>query len=118
MREAGVDLSTGQGLGSQALMRMEGRLQPTEQQLADVTAATMRRFGSAEKIATPLTQKESKKYFMKFMKDGVNTALTKNFHIYLSLAALTVFAAVSLARYWDHDALGAHVSRKNLPGYK
>jgi hypothetical protein len=53
MREAGIDLSTGQGLGSQMLMRMEGRLQPTQQQLADTTAATMRRFGSAEKVATP-----------------------------------------------------------------
>ena len=53
MREAGIDLSTGQGLGSQMLMRMEGRLQPTQQQLADTTAATMRRFGSTEKVATP-----------------------------------------------------------------
>lgn len=52
-REAGVDVSTGQGLGSQALMRMEGRLQPTEQQLAAVTEATMRRFGSTAKVATP-----------------------------------------------------------------
>jgi hypothetical protein len=52
-REAGVDVSTGQGLGSQALMRMEGRLQPTEQQLAAVTEATMRRFGSPAKVATP-----------------------------------------------------------------
>jgi hypothetical protein len=32
---------------------MEGRLQPTEQQLAAVTEATMRRFGSPAKVATP-----------------------------------------------------------------
>ena len=53
LRDAGVDVSTGQGTGSQALMRMEGRLQPTEQQLAAVTEATMRRFGSPAKVATP-----------------------------------------------------------------
>lgn len=53
MRESGVDVSTGQGRGSQALMRMEGRLQPTDEQLAAVTAATMRRFGSDAKVATP-----------------------------------------------------------------
>jgi hypothetical protein len=53
MRESGVDVSTGQGRGSQALMRMEGRLQPTDEQLAAVTEATMRRFGSNAKVATP-----------------------------------------------------------------
>lgn len=53
LRESGVDVSTGQGRGSQALMRMEGRLQPTDEQLAAVTEATMRRFGSTAKVATP-----------------------------------------------------------------
>jgi hypothetical protein len=53
LRESGVDVSTGQGRGSQALMRMEGRLQATDDQLAAVTEATMRRFGSNAKVATP-----------------------------------------------------------------
>lgn len=53
LRESGVDVSTGQGRGSQALMRMEGRLQPTDEQLADFTAATMRQLGSTAKVATP-----------------------------------------------------------------
>lgn len=74
MREAGVDLSTGQGLGSQALMRMEGRLQPTEQQLADVTAATMRRFGSTEKVATPENLAAVEKSIVTQMDDAVKGA--------------------------------------------
>jgi hypothetical protein len=44
--------------------------------------------------------------------------MTKNFHIYLPLATLTVFGIVSLAYYWDHDGLSTQITRKNFPGYK
>ena len=44
--------------------------------------------------------------------------MTKNFHIYLPLAALAVFGIVTLTYYWDHDALSTYVTRKNFPGYK
>lgn len=75
MREAGVDLSTGQGTGSQALMRMEGRLQATDKQLADFTAATMRQLGSTAKTALPTNLAVTQNAIVKQMDDalaGVN----------------------------------------------
>lgn len=74
LRDAGVDVSTGQGTGSQALMRLEGRLQPTEQQLADVTEATMRRFGSTAKVATPTNLAAVEKTLVDQMDNAVQGA--------------------------------------------
>ena len=74
LRDAGVDVSTGQGTGSQALMRMEGRLQPTEQQLAAVTEATMRRFGSPAKVATPTNLAAVEKTLVDQMDSAVQGA--------------------------------------------
>ena len=74
LRDAGVDVSTGQGTGSQALMRMEGRLQPTEQQLAAVTEATMRRFGSTAKVATPTNLAAVEKTLVDQMDSAVQGA--------------------------------------------
>jgi hypothetical protein len=53
-REAGVrGITKGQATGSQPLMRMEGMLQATDDQLKDFTAATLRQLGSKAKVATP-----------------------------------------------------------------
>lgn len=52
--EAGVrGVTKGQATGSEALMRMEGRLQATDTQLKDFTAATLGKLGSDAKVATP-----------------------------------------------------------------
>jgi hypothetical protein len=72
LREAGVDVTTGQGTGSQALMRMEGRLQATDQQLADFTAATMRQLGSTAKTATPTNLAATQREIVKQMDDAVS----------------------------------------------
>jgi hypothetical protein len=51
--EQGVrNITVGQMLQSPGIMRAEGRLQPTQQQLADVTAAAMRSIGSDAPVAT------------------------------------------------------------------
>jgi hypothetical protein len=72
LRESGVDVSTGQGRGSQALMRMEGRLQATDDQLADFTAATMRQLGSTAKTATPTNLAATQREIVKQMDDAVS----------------------------------------------
>jgi hypothetical protein len=72
LRKAGVDVTTGQGTGSQALMRMEGRLQATDQQLADFTAATMRQLGSTAKTATPTNLAATQREIVKQMDDAVS----------------------------------------------
>ena len=72
LREAGVDVTTGQGTGSQALMRMEGRLQATDEQLADFTAATMRQLGSTAKTATPTNLAATQREIVKQMDDAVS----------------------------------------------
>ena len=71
LREAGVDVSTGQGTGSQALMRMEGRLAPTGQQLDDFTAATMKMLGSDAKVATPTNLAATQKTIVDQMDSAV-----------------------------------------------
>lgn len=72
LREAGVDVTTGQGTGSQALMRMEGRLEATDKQLSDFTAATMRQLGSNAKIATPTNLAATQREIVKQMDDAVS----------------------------------------------
>lgn len=72
LREAGVDVTTGQGTGSQALMRMEGRLQATDEQLADFTAATMRQIGSNAKTALPENLAATQNAIVKKMDDAVS----------------------------------------------
>lgn len=71
MREAGVDLTAGQARQSQPLMRMEGRLAPTSQQLEDFTAATMRQLGSTAKIAIPKNLAAVEKTLVQQMDDAV-----------------------------------------------
>lgn len=72
LREAGVDVTTGQGTGSQALMRMEGRLQATDKQLSDFTAATMRQLGSTAKTATPTNLMKIEKNLVDQMDKAVS----------------------------------------------
>ena len=72
LRDAGVDVSTGQGTGSQALMRMEGRLAPTNQQLDDFTAATMKMLGSDAKVATPTNLAATQKSIVDQMDNAVS----------------------------------------------
>ena len=71
LREAGVDVSTGQGLQSQALMGLEGRLQATDQQLKAFTASTMQQLGSTAKVATPENLAATQKFIVKQMDDAV-----------------------------------------------
>ena len=52
------------------------------------------------------------------MKDGFNAGLTKNFHIYLPLAALTLFGFMIVSKYWDRDEQASYISRKSFSGYK
>jgi hypothetical protein len=71
LREAGVDVSTGQGLQSQALMGLEGRLQATDDQLKAFTASTMQQLGSTAKVATPESLAATQKFIVKQMDDAV-----------------------------------------------
>jgi hypothetical protein len=71
MREAGVDVSAGQARQSPTLMRMEGMLQATDQQLEDFTAATLRQLGSNAKVATPTNLMQIEKSIVKQMDDAV-----------------------------------------------
>jgi hypothetical protein len=71
LREAGVDVSTGQGLQSQALMGLEGRLQATDDQLKAFTASTMQQLGSTAKLATPENLAATQKFIVKQMDDAV-----------------------------------------------
>jgi hypothetical protein len=71
MRDAGVDVSAGQARGSQALMRMEGRLAATDQQLEDFTSATMQMLGSNAKVATPTNLVAVERSIVQQMDDAV-----------------------------------------------
>ena len=72
LREAGVrNVTTGQARGSQPLMRMEGRLEPTGGQIDDVTAATMRMLGSDATVATPRNLLAVETNIVKQMDDAV-----------------------------------------------
>jgi hypothetical protein len=37
------------------------------------------------------------------MKDGLNAGLTKNFHVYLPLVALTVLTLTVFGYFWNND---------------
>ncbi|MFG6573217.1 hypothetical protein ACGYLO_16610 [Sulfitobacter sp. 1A13353] len=65
------DLTVGQAKNSQPLMRMEGRLAPTNAQVDDFTASAMRQIGSAEKVATPSALKSASDAIVKRMDDAV-----------------------------------------------
>ena len=71
MREAGVDVTAGQARQSQPLMRMEGRLAATGQQLDDFTAATMSQLGSTAKTATPTNLAAVERTLVQQMDDAV-----------------------------------------------
>lgn len=72
LEEAGVTgITAGQAKGSQPLMRAEGMLQPTTQQLDDFTAATMRQIGSDAKLATPDNLRAVEQSIVKQMDDAV-----------------------------------------------
>lgn len=79
VREAGVDVSAGQAAGSIPMMRMEGMLQATDEQLADFTAATMKMLGSNSKIATPTNLMQVEKTIVGQMDDAVrNVTIVPN----------------------------------------
>lgn len=65
------NLTVGQAKGSQNLMRYEGRLAPTNAQIDDFTAATMRQIGSGSKVATPTALHEASRVIVKRMDDAV-----------------------------------------------
>lgn len=72
LEEAGVTgITAGQAKGAQPLMRAEGMLQPTTQQLDDFTAATMRQIGSDAKLATPDNLRAVEQSIVKQMDDAV-----------------------------------------------
>jgi len=65
------NISAGQARGSQPLMRAEGMLQATPQQIDDFTAATMRQLGSSDKLATPTALLNVEKNLVSQMDDAV-----------------------------------------------
>lgn len=72
LQENGVrNITKGQATGSQPLMRAEGRLQATSQQIDDFTASAMRQIGSAEKLATPSSLRAAEKAIVSQMDDAV-----------------------------------------------
>lgn len=72
VREAGVrNVTQGQASGSQPLMRMEGMLQATDEQLDDFTAATLRMLGSDAKTATPANLMQIERRLVSQMDDAV-----------------------------------------------
>lgn len=66
------DITVGQARGSQTLMRLEGRLAPTEGQIDDFTAATMRQLGSTDDLATPTALFKVEQRLVKQMDDAVS----------------------------------------------
>lgn len=67
-------ISAGQARGSQPLMRAEGMLQATPQQIDEFTAATMRQIGSPEKLATPTNLLQVERNLVSQMDDAVRGA--------------------------------------------
>lgn len=65
------DITVGQATGSQPLMRLEGRLSPTINQIDDFTAATMRQLGSADDLATPTALARVQSEIVKQIDDAV-----------------------------------------------
>jgi len=72
LQDEGVrGLTVGQARNSQQLMRLEGRLAPTNSQLDDFTASAMRQIGSTDKVATPAALKSASEAIVKRMDDAV-----------------------------------------------
>lgn len=72
LQDSGVrNITQGQATGSPALMRAEGRLQATSQQIDDFTASTMRQIGSTEKVATPTALRAVEMRLVSQMDDAV-----------------------------------------------
>lgn len=72
LRDAGVrGITAGQAKGSTGLMRAEGRLQPTERQLSDYTAAILKQIGSPATKATPEVLRTAEQAIVKQMDDAV-----------------------------------------------
>lgn len=72
LRESGVrGVTAGQARGSAGLMRAEGRLEPTAQQLDDYTRAIMGQIGSAAPKATPEALRKAGDAIVKQMDDAV-----------------------------------------------
>lgn len=72
LEDAGVGgITAGQARASQPLMRMEGRLQATEQQLKDMTKATLRQLGSEADVATPEVLRGIEQNLVGAMDDAV-----------------------------------------------
>jgi hypothetical protein len=72
LQDSGVrNITAGQARGSQGLMRAEGRLQPTSQQLDDFTAAAMRQIGSTDTLATPQALRAAQDAIVRQMDDAV-----------------------------------------------
>lgn len=64
-------ITAGQARGSQNLMRAEGRLQATSNQIDDFTASTMRQLGSTERLATPQNLRAVEERLVQQMDDAV-----------------------------------------------
>jgi hypothetical protein len=71
LRDEGIDVTTGQATRSQPLMRAEGMLAATDQQVEDFTAAAMKMLGSTERLATPENLANIEKTLVKQMDDAV-----------------------------------------------
>lgn len=72
LEQQGVrNLTAGQARQSQPLMRAEGRLQTTPQQIDDYTASVMRQIGSTEKLATPTNLAAVQRNLVSQMDDAV-----------------------------------------------
>ena len=67
-------ISAGQARGSQPMMRAEGMLQATPQQIEEFTAAAMRQIGSSEKLATPTNLLQVERNLVSQMDDAVSGA--------------------------------------------
>ena len=73
VERAGVrGVTAGQASGSQPLMRMEGMLQPTDDQLKDFTAATLKMLGSSDNVATPTNLMKIEKNLVDQMDKAVS----------------------------------------------
>ena len=73
VERAGVrGVTAGQASSSQPLMRMEGMLQPTDDQLKDFTAATLKMLGSSDNVATPTNLMKIEKNLVDQMDKAVS----------------------------------------------
>lgn len=76
LKDSGVrNITVGQAKASPGLMRAEGRLQATAQQLDDYTATIMKQIGSPAKKATPSALLAAEQAIVKQMDDAVAGAV-------------------------------------------